>query len=1039
MSPVHHERTFEGAVVQSMLASGWRVGSGASYRPELALDMEQLYEFIGATQAKEWHELLARYGMPGDTDLPQREFAKRVAREIDTRGALDVLRNGVKDRGVKINLAYFRPSHTLAGADALADYQENRLTVVRQLQYATKDADQGNSLDLTLFVNGVPVATAELKNPLTGQTVEDAKKQYRETRDPLEPLFARRVLVHFAVDPDLVFITTKLQGKDTRFLPFNTGSEGPGVSGGAGNPPAAPGGYRTSYLWERIWHPDTWMDLIERYLHVHEERGARGRTTRTLIFPRVHQWDAVRKLTEHAAQCGSGQHYLVMHSAGSGKSNTIAWLAHRLQSLFTGGNESVFDKVIVITDRSVLDAQLQETVGRFEQTAGVVRKIDGSGGSKSQQVADALAGETAKIIIVTLQTFPYVLEHIAGHAAALAEKKYAVIVDEAHSSQSGESAADLKRVLRGLVGEQAADFDDTDESKDDWLTASAKARGRHANISFFAFTATPKPKTLELFGARDPATGNPRPFHVYSMRQAIEEGFILDVLRNYITYKTYYRLANASPDDPEVDPAKANSQLARFVYLHDSTLAQHAEVIVEHFRRHTARRLGGRAKAMVVTRSRESAVRLHRAINKHVADLGYLDLGALVAFSGTLKIDGVEVTESQINGFSERELAQRFAYTRADDKTQGAGRPRTEHRILVVAEKYQTGFDQPLLTTMYVEKPLTGVAAVQTLSRLNRTHPLKSQDDIFVLDFANDAEAIQQEFKPFFEEAVTTPTDPNLLYTAQRVVMEHAILVDSEMQAFADAYAEAQRTAGSDQARWEQVHASLYRFTDPARDRFIALVDGDDEGEQARAEEFRSALGDYVRKYGFLAQVVPYADPELERLYLFGRFLLNRLPRRRDGSMDVEVDLTHLHTRKTGVADVSLTAEGEQVLPGFHDGVAVGAKEPEHKLLSEILAALNERYGADLTEEHRLHAQRLMEAVRARPEVQQAALANPEEAFGHVFDKRYENEVVDHATSSADFVERFYGHDDLRSAITREARRAAYRLIRRDHGLDDAA
>ncbi|MCT2590879.1 DEAD/DEAH box helicase family protein [Streptomyces sp. N2-109] len=1039
MSPIHHhEHAFEDGVVASLLASGWRQGEASHYNSELALDTARLFEFIGATQGDAWNELLAKYGVTGNDDPShvQREFAKRLAKEIDDRGALDVIRNGVKDRGVRIRLAYFRPTHTLSGADALTEYNANQLTVTRQLPYAAKKADAGNTLDLTLFLNGIPVATAELKNPLTQQTVEDAKRQYRSSRDPLEPIFARRALVHFAVDPDLVFLTTKLKGKETHFLPFNTGSEGPGNSGGAGNPASADG-YRSAYLWEQIWHPDTWMDLLQRFLHVHTAKDDRGRITHTLIFPRFHQWHAVRELTAHAAQHGSGQHYLVMHSAGSGKSNTIAWLAHRLQSLFTTANDHVFDKVIVITDRSVLDTQLQETVGKFEQTEGVVRKIDGSGSSKSQQVADALTGETAKIIIVTLQTFPYVLEHLASHREALSRHKFAVIVDEAHSSQSGESSTDLKRVLRGLGAKEDVDFDNSDDAKDDWLTASAKARGRHANLSYFAFTATPKPKTLELFGTPDKATGNPRAFHIYSMRQAIDEGFILDTLRNYVTYKTYWKLANSGPDDPEVDAAKANSALARFVYLHESTLSQHAEVIVEHFRHHTLRRLGGRAKAMVVTRSRESAVRLHRSINKYVADHGYPELNALVAFSGPLKIDDEEVTEAGINGFSERELPKRFANVPKDAK--GKERELPEHRILVVAEKYQTGFDQPLLTTMYVEKPLKGVAAVQTLSRLNRTHPRKSQDDIFVLDFANEAENIQAEFKPFYEEALTTPTDPNLLYTAQRAVMEHRILVDSEMEAFADAYAEAQRSAGGNQAQGEKLHAALYRHTDPARDRFAALLDSDDEDEAARAEEFRSALRDFVRKYGFLAQIVPYADPELERLYLFGKHLQNRLPRRQDGSMDIEVDLTHLHTRKTGETDVSLSPEGEQVLPGFADGAGGAGKEADEKLLSEILAQLNDKFGEGLTDEHRLLAEQHMEAARADTAVQQAALANTEEAFGHVFDKRYENEVVDHASTSSSFVEKFYGHDDLRSAITREARRAAYRLIRRDHGVADAA
>ncbi len=463
----------------------------------------------------------------------------------------------------------------------------------------------------------------------------------------------------------------------------------------------------------------------------------------------------------------------------------------------------MFDKVIVITDRSVLDVQLQDTIYQFEHIPGVVEKIsEKAEESKSAQVARALANETSKIIIVTLQTFPYVLDKLAD----VRDRRYAVLVDEAHSSQSGESAAALKRALLKLGS------GDVDEDGDP-LTASALARGRHDALSYFTFTATPKAKTLELFGTPDPGTANPRPFHVYSMRQAIDEGFILDVLRNYVTYKTYWKLANANPDDPEVDPRKAGVQLARFAELHPTSMQQRAELIVEHFRAHTRDRLDGRAKAMVVTRSREHAVRLYQAIRDYADEVqGYRDCAVLVAISGEIEIDGMQHSEYTLNGFGERELPAAFAYTRADDP-HAATSAKVEYRILVVAEKYQTGFDQPLLTTMYVDKPLKGVAAVQTLSRLNRTHPLKSQEDLFVLDLANEAEEIQQEFRPFYETTITTPTDPNLLYTAERAVLDHALLVESEMQSFAEAYLRAQGSARTE-AQWQRAHAELYRFTD---------------------------------------------------------------------------------------------------------------------------------------------------------------------------------------------------------------------------------
>ncbi len=645
---VHSERSFEDAIETAMLASGWYRGQGDHYDRSLGLDTAEMFAFIGATQAEEWEKLRAFYG--DDADEAQRQFARRVAKEIDDRGAVEVLRHGVPDRGHLIRLAYFRPAHTLAD-DALVRYEQNRLSVTRQLAYSEKDP--GKELDLALSVNGVPVATAELKNPLTGQTVEDAKHQYRHDRDPKELLFAKRALVHFAVDPDLVFLTTRLAGQQTRFLPFNTGSTGPGVDGGAGNPPAVPGKYRTSYLWEQVWQPEAWLDVIRRFVHL-EDTGDRkaGRKlsphTRNMIFPRYHQWHAVRQLVDHAAAHGSGHNYLVEHSAGSGKSNTIAWLAHRLSNLYSAANEQVFDKVVVVTDRSVLDRQLQDTIYQFEHHAGVVSKIsDKSEKSKSEQVSEALAGETTKILIVTLQTFPHVLDKVTD----LSGKRFAIVVDEAHSSQSGETAAVLKRVLTRLGS------DDIDEDADP-LTASALARGRHDTLSYFAFTATPKQKTLELFGERD--GGETRPFHVYSMRQAIEEGFILDVLRNYVTYKTYWRLTGGD-DDREVDERKASAALARFAELSPASLQQRAELILDHFTTHTRDRLGGRAKAMVVTRSREHAVKLFRKIREHAAMRGYGNCEALVAISGELKVDGLEsdtVTEYTLNGFGKDALPE---------------------------------------------------------------------------------------------------------------------------------------------------------------------------------------------------------------------------------------------------------------------------------------------------------------------------------------------------------------------------------------------
>lgn len=1010
---VHDERAFEDAIEESLVASGWVRGQRGGYRPEFGLDTDQMFTFIGATQADEWDKLRAFYGT--DTGEAQRQFTRRVAAEIDARGALDVLRHGVKDKGHLIRMAYFRPAHTIA-EDALVRYDQNRLSVTRQLAYSEKST---NELDLALFVNGVPVATAELKNPLTGQTVEDAKRQYRCDRDPAELLFAKRALVHFVVDPELVFLTTRLAGNATRFLPFNTGSAGPGNSGGAGNPPAEQGKYRTSYLWEQVWQPDAWLDIIRRFMHREKGHAAKGSRKvsphqHNLIFPRLHQWHAVRELTANAAEHGSGQNYLIEHSAGSGKSNTIAWLAHRLSNLHAADNEPVFDKVVVITDRDVLDRQLQETIYQFEHETGVVTRVrDKADGSKSEQVKQALEGQTAKIVIVTLQTFPYVLEKING----IRGKRFAVIVDEAHSSQSGESSAALKRVLLKLGS------DDVDDDGDP-LTASALARGQHDSLSYFAFTATPKPKTLELFG--DTVDGVVRPSHVYSMRQAIDEGFILDVLRNYVTYKTYWRLANGNPDDPEVDERKARAALVRFAELSPTSLEQRAELIVEHFVKHTRPRLGGRAKAMVVTRSREHAVKLYRKIQSYVNDRGYSGCGTLVAFSGELAVDGLEadtVTEPSLNGISEAALPGAFAYTRADDPD---GETQPEYRILVVAEKYQTGFDQPLLTTMYVDKSLKGVAAVQTLSRLNRTHERKEQDDLFVLDFANEASDVQEAFRPFFEVTLTEPTDPNLLYDLSRAVWDHQLLIGSELEAFAEDYTRAQAKASGAELD-PKAHAELYRHTDPARDRFAELLESDRDA----AEDFRAALRDYVRKYAFIAQIAGFAERELERLYLFGKHLLQRLARRADPAVDLgQVNLTHLHISKTGEADLGLAPEGEQALPGFSGQAGGAASEPPKASLSELIADLNERFGVNLGERDIVRGS--AEAAMAEPQVRAAAFANDEANFGHVFDDVFEDKVIEKVEDNTKAFKKFADDPEFNAELKSIARRYAYESLRRD-------
>ncbi|WP_262402765.1 type I restriction endonuclease subunit R [Actinomadura sp. CNU-125] len=1052
---MHHESVFGDAIVSAMVDNDvWELGSSSDYRPELGLDTAQLYAFIGETQPEEWEELLAFYG--DDPDAAQLGFAKRVGQAIETEGLLDVLRRGVKDRGVRIRVAYFKPS-LVRSDDVLDDYRRNRLTVVRELEYATKYGGKGKRLDLALFLNGIPVATAELKNPITGQGVEQAKQQYRHDRDPSEPIFAKRVVANFAVDPGLVFVAPQLRGKATRFLPFNQGSAGAGESGGRGNPKAKLGKYATSYLWEEVWQSDNWLDLLERFVHLAKEKGPDGRVGKTLIFPRYHQWDAVRRMSTHAATHGSGHNYLVMHSAGSGKSNTIAWLAHRLTSLHTPTDpaaldpaavkrgikpgEPVFDKTIIITDRTNLDGQLRETVGSFEQTAGLVVKVDGQGEAKSAQLAKALSSSSGKILTVTLQTFPALVDYLRENPVEIQGRRFAIIVDEAHSSQSGDAATAVRKTLRGM----GLDADDEDQgaakaAADDVeakLKEMAAERGHSDNLSYFAFTATPKHKTLELFGELR-ADGHYWPFHTYSMRQAIDEGFILDPLRNYVTYGTFWKLVNNNPTDREVDPAKANPLLARVAAA--GSVPRQAHEIVEHFRTHTAGRVGGRAKAMVVTGSRHSAVQMSRAIKQHIKDQGYKGIGVLVAFSGSLPYDGEEVTESSENGgLPEKGLPKAFAYTRQDDsavKKGGAGQ--TEYRILVVAEKYQTGFDQPLLTTMYVGKKLAGIAAVQTLSRLNRTAPRKSQADLAVLDFVNDTEQIQDAFRDFYEVAATLPSDPNMLYQAQSRVMRPDILLESEMRAFAEAYTAADATAGGDQGAWAKLHPELYRHIEPAAKRHAELLFGEDEDDQQTAEDFRADLQDYTRKYAFLSQIVHYRDAELELLYRYGRYLLNRLERRQDGSVDIgEIDLSHLRLEKTGEHDLGLAPEGPVVVDGFGDG-AGGAQEPEKSPLSELVEKFNERYGTEFTEQDVLTP---FEEAKADRRVRLAAVATPDpDAFGPVFDEVFEDKMIDHIDSMAELGRKYFEPGgDFRSRLNGTARRAAWNMIRREEGVEEVA
>jgi type I restriction enzyme R subunit len=983
----HDETSFETAI------EAWLVEHGGYERvypsffdPTVGVDGAELFSFIGATQIDAWNKLLGLHG--GDPNVAQKKFKDRLVAQIDSRGVVDVLRHGVEDLGVPIRLAYFRPSSGL-NPDLETRYTANRVAIVRQLHHSLKHP--GDALDLVLLVNGIPVATAELKNPLTGQTVEHAMAQYRTDRDPSDPVL-RRAVVHFAVDPDTVMMTTRLDGKATRFLPFNQGTGGPGHSGGAGNPPAGASKHATAYLWEQVWQRDAWLDILARFVHVEQEApGKKAKATKhpgAAIFPRFHQWHAVRALEAHAREHSAGHQYLVQHSAGSGKSNTIAWLAHRLSSLHSAGDVKVFDKVIVITDRRVLDKQLQDTIFQFEHAHGVVAKID----QHSEQLADALAGAEAKIIVTTIQKFPFVVDKIAE----LSGRRYAVLVDEAHSSQTGEAAKEMKAVLTGAPGAPVAELEGEEDGPDSQdvvaaaLEASAKARGRHDNLSVFAFTATPKAKTLELFGEQGGPDGTNRPFHLYSMRQAIEEGFILDVLANYSTYATYFRLQSADADDPEVESRKAAAKIAAFVSLAPENMAQRAQIVVEHYRAHTRHEIGGEAKAMVVCRSRLHAVGIKIAIDAYLAEHGIGDVTALVAFSGTVNdpVTDVDHTETNMNGFPESQTAAEFA--------------KRDRHLLIVAEKFQTGFDQPLLHTMFVDKKLANVNAVQTLSRLNRTHPAKSST--FVLDFVNDAGTIEAAFKPYYDVTLAMPTDPNLLFDARATLDAFGVVRDEDIDAFAAVWFGADRNDKS-------VHAKLYAALDPARQRFVEDLDEDDQ------REFRSALERFCNLYSFLAQVLSLGDTALEKRYLYCRMLKLRLPKEEAVALDLDIDLTHLRVAETGTTSISLGDDQPTPLTAFTGDGTGSAYLPGMEPLSEVIRRFNETFGLDLTDADALHLKSIELAMAADPLIQQQAAANNIDGFRIPFDERFTEHAVDRMKFAEDFTYKLLDDATLNSDI----------------------
>jgi type I restriction enzyme R subunit len=1043
------ELIFQNDIIRQMVANGWLLGKPENYNRELALYPEDLLSFVKETQDSQWQKYCKLY-----PNNPEQKFLERVAsqlnkadpnaanKEMRTFGTLGVLRHDLRDRGTRFSLCQFKPEHDL-NPDTLARYQKNRLRVVPELVYsswATEDhlAATGAKakawrIDLVLFVNGLPVVTMELKSEFK-QAVHNAIKQYQTTRLPIDPAtkkpeplltFKRGALVHFAVSQYEVFMATRLAGNDTFFLPFNKGTK----EGGAGNDvPADVNKYATDYLWNEVLLPDNLLNILARYVHLEivEQEDWQGRKSRkeTLIFPRYHQWDVVNKLINAARTEGPGHKYLIQHSAGSGKSNSIAWTAHQLSSLYDQTGHKQFDSVIIVTDRNVLDAQLQDTIYQFEHVDGMIGRInrDEGDGSKSEKLATALAN-SQPIIIVTIQTFPFVLKAIEDEVS-LKERHYAVIADEAHSSQTGTTARKLKEVL---MFDPTADGED-ELSAEDILDAAVASRRANNNLSYFAFTATPKTKTLELFGRlpkpeeQPSKTNRPESYHVYSMRQAIEEGFILDVLKNYTNYKVAYNLALAIQEsDQEVESKRARVKLNQWVRLHDYNIAQKVQVIVEHFKDNVMGLIGGQAKAMVVTSGRKEAVRYKLGFDKYISEKGYKKIHAMVAFSGEVEFSendpnvggllGDKFTETNMNpGLKGRDLRKAFD---SDD-----------YQVMIVANKFQTGFDQPKLCAMYVDKKLGGVECVQTLSRLNRTYPGKADSGTFVLDFFNEPQDILESFQPYYQPAeLADVSDPNLIFDLYTKLRAADIFQWHEVEQFCVAFFQKSKSNAAIAnickpavERWKKRYKSAVEAYKLAKEMFertkktadpVLIANAENSFKACKKEKdaldiFKKDLGTFVRFYEFMSQIVDYDDKDLEKLCLYARNLRPMLRETLIDEDDIDLNsvvLSHYRLSEIRRQDLKLSEDsGEYKLtPGEGVGTAK-AQDRQEEFISQIISRLNELFITDhLTEKDLVnYAHTIRDKVRENKLVMmQIANNTPEQAMLGDFTKAVDDAVMD--------------------------------------------
>lgn len=960
------EKTFE-LFIESYLTSeegGWTKATDAGLRSEdsrgMNLDIVTLTDFVKSTQPMAWRRFERMC-----TINPVRQFYKSFENAVTQDGLISVLRYGFKHRGVSFRVCYFKPESELNDL-AVANYQKNICQCIRQWHYSEQNK---NSIDMLLAVNGIPVIAIELKNQLTGQSVDDAKKQWAYNRNPKEPVFGfnKRILAYFACDLYDVYMTTRLEGPMTNFLPFNQGSNGAGRDGGAGNPPNPTGGYVTSYFWENVLQKDKLMDILQKFIsyektekkEVMPDGSTNIKKTEKIIFPRYHQLDVVRELVRHVRENGPGHNYLIQHSAGSGKSNSIAWTAYRMASLHNANNEAVYDSVIVVTDRRVLDQQLQATISSFDHTLGSVETIDDKKSSKDLLAA---INKGKRVIVTTLQKFPVIYEQVQSAVG----KHYAIIIDEAHSSQTGQSAMKLKAALADVSDalEEYAELEqkavDEIEAKD-ILVQDMLSQGKHKNLSFFAFTATPKGKTLEIFGEPQP-DGSFHPFHIYSMRQAIEEGFILDVLANYTTYKMCYQIAKNVPDNPDVPTSKAVRTIRRYEELHPHNLAQKAAIIVETFRDVTKHKIGGLGKMMVVTASRLAAVRYYHEIKRYLEQNDYDDIEIMIAFSGSLKDpddpNSPEYTESSMN-------VDRNGNRVKESQTKSVFHD--EGDILIVAEKYQTGFDEPLLHTMIVDKELRDVKAVQTLSRLNRTYPGKV--DTYVLDFVNDVDRIREAFQQFYQEtSLDEEINFDLIYTTQKILHDFKVYTEEDIEAVSQIYFD------PDVRKANATQGKISNILKLVADKYNML-------NQEQRYQFRREVRAFVKWYNYISQITRMFDKDLHKEYILCSYLAKLLPSDKTQPFDLDnrVKLEYYRLEKTYEGAIELEATPGSWKPT--QPKRAGGQKDRLSPLDEIIARINEEFFGDFTDADRVMVDTLYTKMRKDAKVKKAAKSNDRQVY----------------------------------------------------------